>query len=495
MKRLIMPAVTLVLLVLCIAMFFNIQAMQRRLDALEMQQAQPADTIIQEPEPDELVLPTEEELDGMQAEISTIEAVRAYFDQRYPKIWMSAHLSDGQSDNFWLASGSDVMQRFESDSVGRGCIANAATWLLSDDMEIYTVLGFRSFEGSGNPMWAMNCIKSGDGYEIIDPVLGLRGDEGSRYGALLPEAKVASLEEYVELISSDAAIMAELDSLWLFPGGGQIDFTENAQGIATVTSNHGQLLYVNEDKVAAVAEAAAQLKARIKPENIGNYAISNMLGGVTLSAEQAYALVDAEPETVREQVKTAGDLLMYMLAAQTGDNGGCYCDWWDGYTWHTNFTAKEVMEKRLGNCGSCANLANYLLAGDYEEIGFINHAYYFGEGGGHVYNYIIYEGRCYIVDFSLYIFSNYEDHDIPVFESLEAYDGDAANALYGGVSLVIGYTSPGRHLPNIFGEETGEPYYYVPEGAEYTVLYEAGDGYLIAEKPLDAKYHDYTKYW
>lgn len=495
MKRLIMPAVTLVLLVLCLAMFFNIQAMQRRLDALEMQQAQPAETIIREPDTDELVLPTEEELEGLRAEISTMEAVREYFDNRYPELWMNAALTDGNSPDMWLASGEAVMQRFEFDAVGRGCVANAATWLLSDDMEIYTVLGFRSFEGSGNPMWAMNCIKSGDGYEIIDPVLGLRGDEGSRYGPLLPEAKVGSLEEYVHLLSDDAMIMAELDSLWLFGGGGQIDFIENAQGVATVKSSHGQLLYENSEKAAAAAEAAALAKERIKPENIGNYAISSLLGGVTLSAEEAYQLLDAEPETVRDKVKTAADVLMYMLAAQMGDTGGCKCDWWDGYTWHTNLTAKEVMQQRLGNCGSCANLANYLLCGDYEEIGFINHAYYFGQGGGHVYNYIIYEGQCYIVDFSLYIFSNYEDHDIPVLESLEAYNGDVANDLYGGVSLVIGYTSPGQHLPNIFGEDTGEPYYYVPEGAEYTVLYEAGDGYLIAEKLLDTQYHDYTKYW
>lgn len=495
MKKYIIPAINILTLVLCLVMFFNIQALQRRMDALEMQQSQPAQAVMPEPDSFEPVFPANDEPQDLQTEFSTLEAVREYFDARYPELWMNAALTDGQSDNFWLSSGAEIMQRTESDVVGRGCIANAATWLLSDDMEIYTMMGFRSENGTGNPMWAMNCIKNGNEYEIIDPVLGLRGDEVSRFGPLLPEAKVTSLEEYVELIRSDADIMTELDSLWLFPSGGTIEYTENEYGIATVTSNHGQLLYENTDKAAAMAEATAQLKARIKPENIGNYAISSMLGGVTLSAEQAYALVDAEPETVREQVKTAADVLMYMLAAQIGDNGGCYCDWWDGYTWHTNFTAKEVMEKRLGNCGSCANLANYLLSGDYEELGFINHAYYFGEGGGHVYNYIVYNGQYYIVDFSLYIFSNYEDHDIPVFESLEVYNGDAANSVYGGVSLVIGYTSPGQHLPNIFGEETGEPYYYVPEGAEYTVLYEAGDGYLIAEKPLNTKYHDYTKYW
>ena len=197
-------------------------------------------------------------------------------------------------------------------------------------------------------------------------------------------------------------------------------------------------------------------------------------------------------------MKTAGDVLMYMLAAQTGDNGGGYCTDWDGYTWHTNFTAKEVMERKLSNCGASANLANYLLEGDYEEVGFILHAYYPGNGGGHVYNYFLYEGKYYIVDFSWYIFANYapsQDFPVLVLDKLENYTGDTIGKLYGGVSLAIAHTSTGQHLPNIFGEQYGEPYYYVPEGSAYTLLYEAGDGYLIAEKPLDKKHHDYTLFW
>ena len=66
--------------------------------------------------------------------------------------------------------------------------------------------------------------------------------------------------------------------------------------------------------------------------------------------------------------------------------------------------------------------------------------------------------------------------------------------LYGGVSLILALTSTGQHLPNIFGEEFGDPHYYVPTGSEYTVLLEAGDGYLIGEMPLDKNFHDWTKY-
>ena len=477
MKRFIMPVIIILLAALCVFMFLEVRSLQSRVEALEVKGV----TVVTEHIPEEVA-----EYD-IRADFSTLDEVRTYFDERFPELWMSAHFMSDEVDFLWLASGEEIMQRQEGEIAGRGCVANAATWLLSDDMEIYTLIGFRSSNGTGDPLWAMNCIKTDDGYEIIDPVLGMRGDEISRFGAMLPEAKVASLEEYVELLRADNEILANLDMLCLYEGGGQIEFYESRQGVASVKSP-GEILFVNEEKTATAEKALEH----IKPENIGNYALSALLGGTTLTPEETYSLLDAEPEVVRERVSTAADLLLYMLAAQTGDCHGCYCDEWDGYVWHTNLTAKDVMEQRLGNCGSCANLANYLLDGDYEEVGFINHAYYFGQGGGHVYNYILHEGQYYIVDYSSYIFSNYEDHDIPVLNRLEDFD---ANAVYGGVSLVIAYDTPGQHLPNIFGEDMGDPHYYVPTGSEYTVLYEAGDGYLIGEMPLDKKYHDYTVYW
>lgn len=476
MKRYIMPGLLILMTALCLFLFLEVRTLQDRVEALEVKGV----TVITEH------IPVDEPRD-IRGDFSTLDEVRRYFDERFPELWMSAHLMSDEVDYLWLASGEEVMQRQEGEALGRGCVANAAAWLLSDDMEIYTLLGFRSANGAGEPMWAMNCIKTSRGYEIIDPVLGMQGDEGSRFGVLLPEASVASLEEYAALLRSDSAVMQSLDSLWLFGGGEEIRFMENAVGVANVIST-GECLLTNDNKPAAELPSTEH----IRPESIGSYALSGLLGGVTLSPEDAYALLDAEPETVREAVKTAGDLLMYMLAAQIGDCGGCCCDEWDGYVWHTNLTAKDVMEKRLGNCGSCANLANYLLDGDYEEVGFMNHAYYFGEGGGHVYNYILYEGQYYIVDYSSYIFSGYQDHDIPVLEKLEDFD---ANSVYGGVSLVIAYDTTGQHLPNIFGEDMGDPHYYVPEGAEYTVLYEAGDGYLIGEMPLSKAYHDYSVYW
>lgn len=154
--------------------------------------------------------------------------------------------------------------------------------------------------------------------------------------------------------------------------------------------------------------------------------------------------------------------------------------------WHYNLNAFQVMEQHIGNCGASANLANYLLEGDYDELGVILHAYYPGNGGGHVYNYILYESKYYIVDFSWYIFGRYDpNNDFPVLvlDKLEDY-GKQFDRLYGGVCLVLRHTTPGQHLPNVFDDENRQ--YIIPDDAAYKVLYqsEEPDAYHLATVPV-----------
>lgn len=244
------------------------------------------------------------------------------------------------------------------------------------------------------------------------------------------------------------------------------------------------------------ANLAEQRNAHIKPENIGSYVLSTKLGGTTLTPEEAYALLDMEPEQVKERVKTAADVLMLMLAGQYGDRQGDKVKVIDGREWHYNLNAYQVMQTRTTNCGSAANLANYLLEGDYEEYGFILHAYYIGDGGGHVYNYFKYQGKYYIVDFSWYMFNNYQpDNDFPVMEldRLEDY-GSRIPELYGGVCMALAHTSPGQHYPNVFDDQNKA--YAIPEGVEYKLLHqETGSScYILKEYPLDKSQLDWTTF-
>ena len=108
-------------------------------------------------------------------------------------------------------------------------------------------------------------------------------------------------------------------------------------------------LYRDEEYIAGGEERET---GHIKPEYIDRYALSNMLGGTTLTPEEAYELLDMEPEQVKERVRTAADVLMYMLAAKIGDCGGDRCKVIGGKEWHYNLNAFEVMEQRLANCGA-----------------------------------------------------------------------------------------------------------------------------------------------
>ena len=433
--------------------------------------------------------------EALKSEVTTIDEAIDYLDNRFPELWMSAHFNNGQDDIYWLRSGEEILEDEEFNEAGRSCIANAAAYLLSDDMDISTVICFWNDGMEGGPLKAINRIRTDDGYEFVDIAKKMSGDEMSRYGGLLPEGRYASMDEYVSDVFSGSD--EQLFSLYVFEGGQKFIFRMRQDGWVTMLSPAAEPVYAEQSRYITDEELEERLYGHIKPENIGNYQLSGVLGGVTLTAEDARSLVDASPEEAKEKVRTAADVLMYMLAARVGDCGGCKCDQWDGYTWHTNLTAKEVMEQRLANCGASANLANYLLEGDYEDIGFILHAYYPGNGGGHVYNYILHEGKYYIVDLSWYIFAGYDvsnDFPVMVLDSLEQY-GQRVNELYGGVCLVLAHTSTGQHLPNIFGDDFGDPHYFVPEGAEYSVLYESGDGFLIGEMPLDKKYHDWNEFW
>ena len=78
-----------------------------------------------------------------QKEISTMEQAVAYFDAKFPYLWMYAAHGDDAVDYRWIESGAYQCNRSADEGMDRAAIVNAITYMLSDDMEIYTVIGFR----------------------------------------------------------------------------------------------------------------------------------------------------------------------------------------------------------------------------------------------------------------------------------------------------------------------------------------------------------------
>ena len=72
-------------------------------------------------------------------------------------------------------------------------------------------------------------------------------------------------------------------------------------------------------------------------------------------------------------------------------NPGCYIG---GYDWGWGLPADYTYEYMAGTCNGTSNLMNRLLAGDYEEQGYVL------ELGSHIFNYIKQDGYYYFCDFA-----------------------------------------------------------------------------------------------
>ena len=374
-------------------------------------------------------------------------------------------------------------------------MASIAVRVLGDDIPGIGIVAV-NMDYNGGVMVCGNVIPADDGFYVfsLDTTSRRWQQTTNIMKEVFPLIRVGEVKDILGYCGSSDDVSCpggKATQAFYIPGDTEVVLDCNYGAYTPQNPNDVVELYRDEEYIAGGEERET---GHIKPEYIDRYALSGMLSGTTLTPAEAYELLDMEPEQVKERVKTAADVLMYMLAAKIGDCGGDRCKMIGGKEWHYNLNAFEVMEQRLANCGASANLANYLLEGDYEEIGFILHAYYIGDGGGHVYNYIRYEGSYYIVDFSWYIFGNYRpENDFPVMklDRLEDY-GKRIPELYGGVCMALAHTSPGQHYPNVFDDANEK--YAIPAGTEYQVLYqENGSGcYQLAEYPLDKKQLDWT---
>ena len=391
--------------------------------------------------------------------------------------------------------GADFSFCWYQQKLSTSIMASIAVRVLGDDIPGIGIVAV-NMDYDGGVMVCGNVIPADDGFYVfsLDTTSRRWQQTTNIMKEVFPLIRVGEVKDILGYCGSSDDVSCpggKATQAFYIPGDTEVVLDCNYGAYTPQNPNDVVELYRDEEYIAGGEERET---GHIKPEYIDRYALSGMLGGTTLTPAEAYELLDMEPEQVKERVKTAADVLMYMLAAKIGDCGGDRCKMIGGKEWHYNLNAFEVMEQRLANCGASANLANYLLEGDYEEIGFILHAYYIGDGGGHVYNYIRYEGSYYIVDFSWYIFGNYRpENDFPVMklDRLEDY-GKRIPELYGGVCMALAHTSPGQHYPNVFDDANEK--YAIPAGTEYQVLYqENGSGcYQLAEYPLDKKQLDWT---
>jgi len=130
-----------------------------------------------------------------------------------------------------------------------------------------------------------------------------------------------------------------------------------------------------------------------------NWVPVNTLGKPNMTSEEIEAL-DRDPEKLKEKLNTLYAVIQYI---QVADFRSADDNIWideDGIGWEHHKPGEMAIITNEGCCATISNLMNFLLEGDYEEVGFI--AYSQSDGGGHGFNYIKHNNLYYFVDLTHY---------------------------------------------------------------------------------------------
>ena len=205
--------------------------------------------------------------------------------------------------------------------------------------------------------------------------------------------------------------------------------------------------------VAGTSEQQARYKALA--ENWDRLYIPRKTKGFTITWDEALDLVGKDLTTVQNKVASLEDMLLFLTASGYERTNGDLVAKAQKIDWHFNYSAQKVFEMNAGNCGGTAALVACLLAGDYDDIGYINMID--ANGGGHVINYLEYAGVYFAFDVSQFA-SNVEygmnmhfglDFNEVAKEAVDAYNCYCMACAYrdsNGADLPIGWGSGSETL-------------------------------------------------
>lgn len=112
------------------------------------------------------------------------------------------------------------------------------------------------------------------------------------------------------------------------------------------------------------------------------------------------------PQLLQEKISTLYDVIQYFHISGFRSVNADHIDAeYNGISWEHHKTGEEAILTNYGDCSGFAALGNYLLQGDYDEVGFIS---FNTQHGGHVFNYIKQNGKYYFFDFTLLDFAREE---------------------------------------------------------------------------------------
>lgn len=127
---------------------------------------------------------------------------------------------------------------------------------------------------------------------------------------------------------------------------------------------------------------------------------ARMLGDSSFSNAEIFDLLPAPPEAKANEINTLYEALqLYQIGNFRAADDNIRVEE-NGIHWEHHKPGFDAVRTNCGCCATSANWLRYILAGDYDEVGYIATSQ--PDGSGHIFNYIFHEGWYYIIDMTHY---------------------------------------------------------------------------------------------
>lgn len=127
---------------------------------------------------------------------------------------------------------------------------------------------------------------------------------------------------------------------------------------------------------------------------------ASSIGKSDYTNQQIAEMLNEKPESKQEKIDTLYEALqLYELGDFYSSDDNVRIR--EGkYDWEHHKPGYDAVRTNNGCCASNSNWLNYILRGDYEQVGFL--AYSQADGSGHIINYIYTDGAYYFIDLTHY---------------------------------------------------------------------------------------------
>ncbi len=210
---------------------------------------------------------------------------------------------------------------------------------------------------------------------------------------------------------------------------------------------------------------------------------ANSLGSSRYTNDDISQMLDASPEDKQNMISTLYEALqLYQVGNFTPSDDNIRMSE-NGVHWEHHKPGYYAVLSNTGCCATDSNWLHYILAGDYDELGYLATSQ--RDGSGHVYNYIFHDGWYYFIDLT-----HYHASGSPIDNAVE--DGDinsyhSTDYILGNLHKTQSVQSYVDYVQQTFNDPPGLMFMYtaenvpavdsVPNGSIIQILFE--------DSPLD----------